>query len=96
MKLILILLVVTISVPSLAKNIKFDNYRVVSYDVENRNQEHFWHNIEAQHSDYDFWTSPKIGRKASVIVPPIKFPYFSKLAAMANTKFRLKIDNVQS
>lgn len=96
MKTFIFLVATAIFVPSLAQKARFDNYRVFSFDVENDDQATFWHQIEEQFTDYDFWSSAKPGREAAVMVPPHKFADFSELAALSNTTFSLKVENVQA
>lgn len=91
------LLAAAVFMPSLlAQKARFDNYRVFSFDVESDDQATFWHQIEEQFTDYDFWSSAKPGREASVMVPPHKLADFSELAALSNTTFSLKVENVQA
>lgn len=91
-----IFLCAAIFAPTLAGKARFDNYRVFSFDVANVDQAKFWHQIEEQFSDYDFWSGPRVGRESAVMVPPHKLADFDELAILSNTTYQLKIENVQT
>lgn len=79
-----------------AEKARFDNYRVFSLKVVNKEQLDVLYTIENDSDGYLFWNSIDIGRIVDIMVPPHKFAEFSELADAYNIEHTLKVDNVQT
>lgn len=79
-----------------AEKARFDNYRVYSLNIVNKEQVDIMYRLENSSEGYLFWNSIDLNRIVDVMVPSHKFADIIELANAYNIEYTLKIENVQT
>lgn len=75
--------------------LRFDNFRVYSFVVENEVQSQHLQKLEAMPNGWEFLEYPILGRKAELLVPPQKVPDARELCKFLKLKCSVKTRNIQ-
>lgn len=75
--------------------VRYDDYKLYTVKVENKNQLNVLYKIEAQIDGYLLWELPVIGRDVDILVSPDNYLNFMEIILRYNFTNELKIENFQ-